>query len=89
MPNHKSAIKRVRQNEKRRSRNRHVIASLRTAVKTTRAAIEAAEPEAIKAAFPKALRALNRAAAKGVIHQKQASRKIGRLTKAVNDALKG
>lgn len=89
MPNHKSAEKRVRQNEKRRTRNRHVLSTLRTAVKSVRTAIAEAETETIKATFPKALRALNRAAAKGVIHQKQASRKIGRLTKAVNEALKG
>lgn len=84
MPNHKSAEKRVRQNEKRRLRNRHVLSSMRTLVKNVRTAVENKDTEAAKAALPLALRALNRAANKGVIHTRQASRKVGRLTKAVN-----
>ena len=84
MPNHKSAHKRVRQNEKRRVRNHDVLSSMRTMVKKVRTAVEAKDIDAAKAALPAALRSLARAANKGVIHARQASRKTGRLTKAVN-----
>ena len=84
MANHKSALKRVRQNVKRRARNRHVLTSMRTLIKRVRAAIEAGNSEEAKANLADAVRHLSRAADKGVIHRKQASRKIGRLTRAVN-----
>jgi small subunit ribosomal protein S20 len=82
--NHKSAQKRVRQNEKRNERNRNVLSTMRSMVKKVRTAVESNDADAAKAALPEALRALTRAAGKGVIHPKQASRKSGRLTKAVN-----
>lgn len=82
-------MKRVRQNEKRRTRNRHVLATLRSTIKTVRKAIETSDATGAKAALPRALKALEQAASKGVIHKRQASRKIGRLTKAVNAALNG
>lgn len=84
MPNHKSAMKRVRQNEKRNTRNRHVMSTLRSRIKQVRTAIDAGDAEAAKSALPVAVRALSRAAGKGVIHRNQARRKIGRLTIAVN-----
>ena len=84
MANHKSAEKRVRQNEKRRLRNRKVVSNVRTQIKNVRLAVQENDSEAAKAALPKAVRALSRAADKGVIHRNNASRRIGRLTKAVN-----
>ena len=84
MANHKSALKRVRQTVKRRARNRHVLTSMRTQIKRVRAAIEAGNSEDAKALLADAVRHLSRAADKGVIHRNQASRKIGRLTRAVN-----
>ena len=84
MPNHKSAIKRVRRNEKRRIRNRHILSTTRTFVKRVRAAISEGDAEAARAALPAAVRALNVASSKGVIHSNQASRRISRLTTAVN-----
>ena len=84
MPNHKSAIKRVRQNEKRRLRNRHVVSTTRSYIKTLRAAIENGDVEAAKSALPTAVNALNRSVTKGVMPRNQASRKISRLTIAVN-----
>lgn len=86
MPNHKSAVKRVKQNEKRRVRNRHVMSTVRTLVKKARGAFASAEEGAVEGALPAAIRALSRAADKGVIHRNQASRKIGRLMKAANAA---
>ena len=84
MPNHKSAIKRVRQNEKRRVRNRQIVSTARTFVKRVRAAVDSGNAEEARAALPAAVKALNVAASKGVIHRNQAARKISRLTRAVN-----
>ena len=84
MPNHKSAIKRVRQNEKRRIRNRQVVSTARTFIKRVRAAIDSGNAEEARAALPDAIKALNVASSKGVMHRNQAARKIGRLTRAVN-----
>ena len=84
MANHKSALKRVRQTAKRRLRNRHVMTTTRTYIKRLRAAVDSGNAEQAKEALLLAVSALDRAATKGVIHRKQASRKIGRLTKAVN-----
>ena len=84
MANHKSAMKRVRQTVRRRTRNRHVLTTMRTHIKYLRAAVEAGNADDAKTLLPTVVRALSRAADKGVIHRGQASRKIGRLTRAVN-----
>ena len=84
MANHKSALKRVRQTVKRRGRNRHVLTTMRSQIKRLRAAVEAGNADEAKANLTEAIRQLSRAADKGVIHRNQASRKIGRLTRAVN-----
>jgi small subunit ribosomal protein S20 len=81
---HKSAIKRSRQALKRRERNISAKSSIRTGVKTVLEAVEGKDPEAAKAALIKTAPAIAKAAAKGAIHQKTASRKISRLTKQVN-----
>ena len=58
--------------------------TMRTYIKRLRTAVEAGNADEAKTALQIAVRALDRAASKGVIHRKQASRRIGRLTKAVN-----
>ena len=81
MANIKSQIKRNRQNEARRVRNKGVRSELRTRVKTARSAIaEGAEttPEAVKAAQKR----LDKASTKGVIHKNAAARRTSRLMKA-------
>jgi len=85
MPNHKSAIKRVRQNEKRRIRNRQVVSTARTFVKRVRVAIDNGNADEARATLPDAIKSLNIAASKGVMHRNQAARKISRLTRAVNN----
>ena len=80
MANIKSQIKRNRQNENRRLRNRNIRGAARTAVSQARAALEANEPET-KAAILKAISALDKAAEKGVIHKNNAARRKGRLMK--------
>ena len=83
MPNHKSAEKRVRQNAKRRARNRQEMSVIRTATKKVHAAIDAKDIDAQIATFPVAIRTLSRAAARGFIHKNTAARKISRLAKVV------
>lgn len=83
MANHKSAEKRHRQSLKRRLRNRNVKASVRTAIKKTRLAVEKKDPSA-PALLQAAERAIAKAAAKGVYHKKTASRYISRLALLVN-----
>lgn len=88
MANIKSQIKRNRQNEKRRLRNRADRGSARTALTVARTAISEGAPEA-KEAVLKAISMLDKAAQKGVLHSNNASRRKGRLMKrfaALNDA---
>ena len=84
MANHKSAEKRVRQTAKRRVRNRHILSTMRTYIKRVRVAIEEGNADEAQAKLKDAVSALARASSKGVIHRNHASRKIGRLTRAVN-----
>ena len=87
MANHKSAKKRARQDLKRRARNRQVKSRIRGAIKTFRVAVEDDDAEKTGAALRSAEGILRRAATKGVIPRKQASRRISRLTKAKNRLL--
>jgi len=80
LANIKSQIKRNRQNEKRRLRNRTARGGARAAVNLARAAFEANAPET-KEAVLKAVSALDKAAEKGVIHKNNAARRKGRLMK--------
>jgi len=75
--NTKSALKRMRQNERRRLRNRAVRSKVRTAVKVARAT----EGQAASAAILEAIRALDKAAAKGVLHRNTAARKKSALAR--------
>lgn len=84
MANHKQAIKRARQDAKRRLRNRHIVSTVRTYIKRVRAAIDARDAETAQSVLGVATRALNMAKSKGTIHRNQVARKISRLTKAVN-----
>ena len=80
MANLKSQIKRNRQNEKRRLRNRNTRGGARAAVNLARAAFEANSPET-KETVLTAISALDKAAEKGVIHKNNAARRKGRLMK--------
>lgn len=84
MANIKSQIKRNRQNEKRRQLNRVYRGSTRTYIKQARAAIEEGEFETAQAATHSAIIALDRAAAKGVIHKNNAARRKSRLMKQLS-----
>ncbi len=81
MANIKSQIKRNRQNEKRRLRNRVYRGSARIAVRTARNTMETGSAEETRAAVLAAISALDKAAEKGVIHKNNAARRKGRLMK--------
>ncbi|MED5373489.1 MAG: 30S ribosomal protein S20 [Myxococcota bacterium] len=84
MANHADALKRMRQNAKRRMRNRHYRATMRTQIKKVRVAIEAGDAETAAANLNGAVSIIQRLATKGIIHRNQASRRVARLYKAVN-----
>ena len=79
MANTKSAIKRIRQNEKRRLRNRVYRGQARTYIKNARLAIANGEVEEAREATMKAVSALDKAAEKGVIHKNNAARRKSRI----------
>ena len=79
MATHKSAIKRIRQNEKRRFHNRHYRNRARTLVKQARAAIEGGNLEEAQEATRIAVRDLDKLASRGVVHKRNAARRKSRL----------
>lgn len=81
MPNAKSAIKRMRQNEKRRLHNRHYISQSRNLIRAAREAIEAGNVSEAEEAVRVATRDLDKAASRGVIHKRNAARRKSRLMK--------
>ncbi|MEJ2201690.1 MAG: 30S ribosomal protein S20 [Desulfuromonadaceae bacterium] len=84
MANHKSAVKRNKQNVTRNARNTHIRSTMRTYVKQVREAVASGDVEAAKVAVERATPFIDKAATKGVIHKATASRKISRLQKLVN-----
>lgn len=83
MANHPSAEKRNRQRVRRTERNRSIKGATRTVVRKARAEIAAGtKPETTETAVLDAVRSLDRAASKGVIHPKKANRTKSRLAKA-------
>ena len=73
MANIKSQIKRNATNEKRRMRNKAVKSSLKTAVRSFRAAAASGDKDAAVTALRAASRKLDKAVSKGVIHKNQAA----------------
>jgi small subunit ribosomal protein S20 len=84
LANHKSALKRARQNTVRRLRNKATKTRVKNVVKEVRQAIEAKATDKAQSALIEAQAAIDKAAKKGVVHKKTAARKISRLTKVVN-----
>jgi small subunit ribosomal protein S20 len=84
MANHKSAEKRIRQNERRNEVNRRNRSSLRTQVKALRAAIAAGDQEQAKAALNETVSLIDKSIQKGVLHRNAAARYKSRLTVRVN-----
>ena len=84
MANHRSAIKRHKQSLKARERNRMVKTRIKNSLKKVRQAVEAGDKEQAVTALGQATAVLDKAASKGVIHSRNASRRISRLATAVN-----
>ena len=85
----KSSQKRERQNEKRRLRNRSYKGRARTMIKKAFLAIEEGNLDDAKLATTEAVKALDKAAAKGVIHKNNASRRKSRLMSRLSALEKG
>jgi small subunit ribosomal protein S20 len=81
LANIKSQIKRNRQNEKRRLRNRVYKGRARTSIKKARLAIESGGVEEARQATLEAVSALDKAAEKGILHKNNAARRKSRLMK--------
>jgi small subunit ribosomal protein S20 len=86
MANIKSQIKRNRQNEKARQRNKDVRTSLKTASKKARTAASDGDSETALTQTREASRAYDKAVAKGIVHKRTAARNKARLAKAANRA---
>ncbi len=84
MANIKSQKKRIRTNEAARLRNRAAKSELKTLVKHVRVAVEEGDAEAAKAAAGRAIKRLDQAAAKGIIHKNQAANRKSGVQKLVN-----
>ena len=81
MANIKSAIKRNKQNKKRRLHNRIYRGQARTYIRDARASIKEENLEEARAATMKAISALDKAAVKGILHKNNAARRKSRLMK--------
>ena len=84
MAEHKSALKRARQNEKRRLRNKSTKTRVKSIVKSVRLSVSEKSKEEVLSELKTAQSIIDNAAKKGVIHKKTASRKISRLSKLAN-----
>jgi small subunit ribosomal protein S20 len=82
--NIKSQIKRIRTNEAARLRNKSVKSSLKTAVRSFRAAADAGDKDTALTALAHASRQLDKAVGKGVIHSNQAANKKSAMAQRVN-----
>lgn len=83
MAHHKDAIKRIRTSEASRARNRAGRSRLRTQLRTIRERIEAGDATVAAASLPATMSELQKLAGKGIIHKKNAARRISRLSKAI------
>ena len=84
MANHKSAKKRIKQNEKRRVRNRTLRSRLRGTIKLGRTAIAEGGASGTSGPVQAAVSELAKAKTRGILHRKTVARRISRLMKAAN-----
>ncbi len=87
MARHLSALKRARQNEKRRLRNQSRKTRVKNVVRQVRQAVAQKNAEEAQAALQSAIPTIARVAGKGTLHWRAAARKISRLTRQVNALL--
>ena len=84
MANIKSAKKRILVSKKKELRNKSAKSKIKTLIKKVEAAIEAGDKAEAEAALKVVISEISKAASKGIYHKNTASRKISRLTIAVN-----
>lgn len=84
MANHKSALKRIRQTEKRTERNRFYRTRFKNIVKAVRTAVDEGNKEEAQAALKVANQQIHKFVSKGILKKETASRKVSRLHQAVN-----
>lgn len=84
MANHKDAIKRDKQNQKARLRNRHYRTLMRNRIKALREAVDSGDKAAAQTLLQETVSVIQRVAQKGIIHPRQAARRVSRLALAVN-----
>lgn len=84
MANIKSAKKRILVIEKKTLENKIAMTKLKTVIKKFNAAVESGDKEAAKAAYLVAVKRIDQAAARGLIHKNKAAHKKSQFTKALN-----
>ncbi|HKO43435.1 MAG TPA: 30S ribosomal protein S20 [Pyrinomonadaceae bacterium] len=84
MPNHKSAEKRMRQNERRRMINRGNRSRVRTAIKGLRSAMGTGDAKQVQALLPETISTIDKAVQNGALHKNAAARYKSRLTARAN-----
>jgi small subunit ribosomal protein S20 len=84
MPNHKSAEKRMRQNERRKKINRGNRSRVRTAIKSLRSALGTGDTKQVTDLLPKTISTIDKAVKNGSLHKNAAARYKSRLTARSN-----
>ena len=84
MPNMKNAIKKVKQTKKITEANRHYNSTVKNAIKNTEKAILSKDKEKANACLKSAIKSLDNAKVKGLVHENKVNREKSRLTKKVN-----
>lgn len=84
MANHKSAVKKIRQDEVRRLRNRAYKTRFKHVIKNVEAALNEKNKELAQKALQEAISIIDRISGKGIVHKNTAARQKSRLTKKVN-----
>ncbi len=84
MASHASAIKRAKQNEKRRLRSLNFKTMVKSSIKKVKMAVEEKDLEGAQKALQKTIPLIQKAHTKGIFHKNTSSRKISRLTREVN-----
>ena len=87
MPNIKSAEKRVRQNVKRELRNRRTKSMLKSSIRRFEESLQSGDMEEAKVKLNAAVRQIDRAATRGVVHKNNAARKKSRLSRIFSQSL--
>lgn len=81
---HKSTIRRARQAERRRERNRATLSAVKSLIKKVQAAVAAKNLDEAQSSFRVAKAALHKAVTKGVLKRNTASRRVSRLALHIN-----